>query len=113
NPPQGRIRIEKAPLIAGHPYCGVERMNSFDLAQAFYAKQLTADEAALFRHLKDANADITGLLMVPDVPSALELLHVCNRLAGQDINEVIAVSSPDLMGIKGEHSVPAEALTPL
>lgn len=84
-------------------YGGVDRMEWFDVDEDYYAGSLPQEINAIRETIKKACADFTGIKICSNLQSAIKLLDYSNRI--QTRNEIIAVSSPTLIKLKGSLNI--------
>lgn len=80
-------------------YGGIDRMAWFDLDEEFYSGALPEGVARLRKALDQSNDDLTGLRLCQDLSVTRSLLEFNEH--SRRVNEIIAVGSNKLSGIKG------------
>lgn len=105
---QERSAFKSRSLPSGFPhYAGIDRMPWFDVEENLSDSPHSIQSA--FTAIREAGNDFTGLDVSQNLSSAKELLAYANRDAEQ--NELIAISSPMLLELKGGIQVPEKTMT--
>ncbi len=81
-------------------YGGVERLPWFDIVEDYYARALPADIHESYKAIRDAKRDFTSFELCRDLKSAMLLRRYSDR--NVSANEVIAIFSELLAGVKGK-----------
>lgn len=98
--PEGRAFYPtEASCLGSLCYGGIDRMPWFDLDEEFYSGTLPESVNALREALSRSNDDLTGLRLCKDLTAALTLLEFDDH--SRRVNELVAVRSNMLAGIKG------------
>lgn len=89
----------QASCLGALCYGGIDRMAWFDLDEEFYQGALPEGVARLRKALDQSNDDLTGLRLCKDLSVTRSLLEFNEH--SRQVNEIIAVRSDKLAGIKG------------
>jgi hypothetical protein len=108
--PAGRgVYSSTPPCINGICYSGIDRMAWFDVDEDIFDNTLPPDIQRTRMLIEEASYDFTGIELCTDLTDALTLLCYSNRLSVK--NELIAIYSEQLDGIKGHFEYTQTSIT--